>query len=340
MSSGGDLFAPVLDALTADPSTEFGTPGAQIEVLRTVDGRYSSVRRVSIRTPTRTTHAYIKVLKPRGPGQDELARIDRMLQREFTATAAVYNALQQDAGLGAARPLALLPQYRAMATEEVPGRPWGDVLVDASGATDELAAVAGRVGAWVRAYQKIGDGPGQVDLAERRAYLDERLMLLEGRVISQDERQAVLRRFDALARDIGSGAVRHVPIHADLTPMNIIVDAHGRVTVLDFTMAKSGTEHHDLSHVYFHLEMMGARHRARRPMFHALQQAMLAGYDPTLSAADPLFRMMLMQHGVCHVALLAERKVPVLDVAYRWFLRRRWDLCSAMPAPRAALRVA
>jgi hypothetical protein len=63
-------------------------------------------------------------------------------------------------------------------------------------------------------------------------------------------------------------------------------------------------------------------------MFEALQREMLAGYRPGLSAADPLFRLMLLQHAVCHVALLAERKVPLLDAAYRWFLRRRWQLCE------------
>jgi hypothetical protein len=43
-----------------------------------------------------------------------------------------------------------------------------------------------------------------------------------------------------------------------------------------------------------------------------------------LSADDPLFRLMLLQQGVCHIALMAERRVPVVDAAYRWFMRRRW----------------
>jgi hypothetical protein len=122
--------------------------------------------------------------------------------------------------------------------------------------------------------------------------------------------------------------------------MNLIVDDRGRITALDFTMAKTGTAHHDSSHVYFHLELMAARRRAQAPMFRALQTAMLQGYSPSLSAQDPLFRMMLLQHGVCHVALLAERRVPLVDLAYRWFLRRRWQLCDRMSAIEPALRVA
>jgi aminoglycoside/choline kinase family phosphotransferase len=131
-----------------------------------------------------------------------------------------------------------------------------------------------------------------------------------------------------------------VPIHADLGPMNVIVDARGRVTVLDFTMAKTGPRHHDLSHLYFHLELMAARHRSRQHVFRALQSAMLGGFDPAASAGEPQFRMMLMQHGVCHVALLAERRVPVVDLAYRWFLRRRWQTCERMADGQGELRVA
>ena len=340
MTQERDVFAPVLTALTADPSTEFGEPGARIEALRTIHGPFSSVQRVRIRTPSRTTHAYVKVLRPREPGGEELARIDRMLEREYGATRALYEALHQDAALGALRPIAILPEHRALVTEEVPGRPWGEVLAGVAALTEQQTDIARRVGAWVRIYQSIGGTAGVVEIAERRSYLDDRLRLIEGRVISPAERRAVLRQFDALAVQIGTSTVPAVAIHADLTPMNIIVGEDGRVTVLDFTMAKTSTAFHDLSHVFFHLEMMASRHRARRALFRALQRAMLNGYDTTLSAGHPLFRMMLMQQGVCHVALLAERRLPFVDVAYRWFLKRRWDVCHRMSADDPELRVA
>jgi serine/threonine protein kinase len=328
MSHAGDVFAPVLQALAADPTTEFGAPGARVEVLRQIDGPFSSVQRVRVLTPARTFHAYTKILKPRQPGTEELSRIDRFLKREFAATSALYNALQQDADIGAVRPIALLPEYRALATEEVPGRPFGEVLADVSQSHERLAAIARRVGAWVRAYQTVVEAGGRIELSERRQYLDDRLKLLEGRVLSPSDRRETLARFDDLCLEIGESAVPAVAIHADLTPMNIIVDRNGRVAVLDFTMAKTGTARHDLSHVYFHLELLAAKNPRRRASIEALQRVMLAGYHPELSSADPLFRLMLLQHSVCHVALLAERRLPVVDAAYRWFLRRRWQACT------------
>ena len=327
MSRAGDVFGPVLQALAADPTTEFGAPGARVEVLRQIDGPFSSVQRLRIHTPARTFHAYTKVLKPREPGVDELSRIDHFLKREFAATSAFYNALPQDAEIGAVRPIALLPEHHALATEEVPGRPFGELLSDLSQPQEWLEAVATRVGGWVRVYQSAIGADGQIDLDTRRAYVDERLKLLEGRVLSAADRRDTLARFDNLCREVGLPAVPAVAIHADLTPMNIVVDQNGRVAVLDFTMAKKGIEHHDLSHVYFHLQLLAARNPQRRASIAALQHAMLAGYRPGLSTADPLFRLMLLQHGVCHVALLAERRFPIVDAAYRWFLRRRWQAC-------------
>ena len=330
MSRDGGAFEPVLKALSADPTTEFGQPGAQVEMLNRIDGQFSTVQRVRIRTQDRTLNAYAKILKPYQDNADELARADRMLRREYNATSALYQALRQDTEIGAVRPLAFLPEHRALVTEEIPGRPFGELLADASQATDELLAVARRIGAWARIYQALGESSGTVALSERRSYLDDRLALLEGRVLSSAERRAVLAQFDALAAEIGTPDVPAVPIHADLTPMNIIVDDNGRIAVLDFTMAKTGTIHHDLSHVYFHLELIGARRRHKRELMRELQRAMLAGFSPALSAAEPLFKLMLMQHAVCHVALLAQRRVPVLDWLYRWYVGRRWRSCEPL----------
>jgi Ser/Thr protein kinase RdoA (MazF antagonist) len=342
MSRGRDPFEAVLKTLASDPVTEFGAAGARVEPLGVVDGPFSTVRRVIVRSPGRTTRAYLKILKPRGPGQDELASVSRMLTREYQATLALYETLRQDDEIGAVRPIACLPEHRALVTEEVPGRPLSHFLRQADTLTNELESVAARVGRWVRTYQMIGGRSERVALDERRSYLDHRLQLLVGRVLSAAERQASLARFDELACAIGP-SVPGTRIHADFSPTNIIVGPEGRVTVLDFTMAKTGTRHHDLSHAYFHLDLMSARHQQRAPIFRALQRSMLEGFDPALDARDALFRMMLMQHAVCHVALLAERRVPIVDVAYRWFLKRRWRTCEQIADSRErqpGLRVA
>lgn len=322
------LFPPVLAALAADPATDFGAPGATVDVVGRIDGPYSSVRRVRIRTAARTLHAYVKVMAPRRPGDDELARIERVLRREFKATSDFHRAFAGDDDIRTVRPIALLAEHHALVTEEVPGRPFGELLADPSRSAAPLTVVAARVGAWVRAYQSTVAASGEIALSERRAYLDQRLKLLEGRVLTSAEAAATLAEFDALSLELGVDSVPAVAIHADLTPMNIVVDPQGRVAVLDFTMAKIGTEHHDLSHLCFHLDMLAAKRRSRRAEIDAVTQAMLAGWHAELSVDDPLFRLMMLQHRVCHVAMLAERRFPVGDAAYRWYLKHRWQVCE------------
>src|SRR5687768_8935136 len=121
MSQGGDVLATVLDALKRDPSTEFGDRGASIEHLARVDGPFSTVHRVRIYTPTRSVTAYAKILKPYGNTPEELAMADRMLRREFKATQGLFEVLRQDSEIGAVRPIAFLPEHRAVVTEEFPG---------------------------------------------------------------------------------------------------------------------------------------------------------------------------------------------------------------------------
>lgn len=333
MSRAADVLQPVLATLAGDPASPFGVPGAGVEVLRRIDGPFSTVYRVRVDGPGAPRHVYIKIMNPRGEGEEERARVDRMLAREYRATRRLYDALRQDEAMGALRPLALLPDHRAIVTEEVPGRPFSDLLVEGRRGPEALAAVAAAVGRWIRIYQNLEPGtPGTaIELAEGRRYVDDRLRLLEGRVLAPGDRLAALARFDALSRGIGT-AVTAVSIHADLTPANVVVDDNGRMTVLDFTMAKTGTTLHDLTHFYFHLELMGARHRRRLAALRIVQAALLAGYAPTCNPHDPLFRLMMLQHGVCHVAQLAERRVPIVDRAYRWFLKQRWRFCERLAA--------
>ena len=325
-------FDPVIAELARNAERHFGFSPVHIAPLRRIDGRYSSVLNVRICARDRRSTAYIKVFRPRDGSPSELARVHRFLRREFRAASALHDAFADQDDVGALRPIACMPEHRAIVTEEVSGRPFGELLANPSSPAREIHDAARRIGRWVLAYQRAVPGHGDVLLAERRAYLDERLQMLESRILSPGERSDVLDRFDTLAAAIGWPSVPATAIHADLTPMNVLVGHDGRVTVLDFTMAKVGTALHDLAHMYFHVASFGARRRARRPLAAAVQTAILEGYDPTLSPDDPLFRLMLWQHAVCHIAMLTERRVPLGQTAYHWYLRRRWTQVSSLAA--------
>jgi hypothetical protein len=331
-------FEPVIADLTAGAAEYFGDPRATIEPVRRVDGPYSSVLRVRVSSREGTIYAYVKVLKPRDASAEALARVQRFLEREHRSTAAFHRHVQRGDEIGAVRPIACLPHHNAIVTEEVPGEPFGGLVERATAPSPALLAIAERVGRWVRLYQEASPTDALVVIAERRAYVDDRLRALTGSILSEDVRSAVLAEFDAIAGEIGQATVPAVAIHADLSPENVLVGADGRVTVLDFTMAKTGSRAHDLSHLYFHFALRAARRRGRADLYRGVQSRILSGYDPGLTAADPIFRLSLWQHAVCDVAILAERRVPVGAAAYRWFIRRRWRRCAEIAAGTMADR--
>jgi aminoglycoside phosphotransferase (APT) family kinase protein len=317
-------FAPVIAELARNAAAHFGADPVEIEPVRRIDGPYSSVLNVRVSGGNSRSGAYIKVYKPRSNSEADLARADRFLQREFRATSTLHAALAAQPEIGVLRPIACLPEHRAIVTAEVIGRPFGALLNEASASDARILEIGRRVGRWVHAYQEFAPADGRVELSERRAYIDERLHQLERRVIDSAARRQVLATVDALSSAIGSASVPAVAIHADLTPTNVLVGDDGRVTVLDFTMAKAGSAYHDLAHMYFHLGLFGQRGRGRAALARGVQRAVLEGYDALLSAEDPLFALMVWQHAVCHLAMLDERRLPLGGAAYRWLLRRRW----------------
>jgi Ser/Thr protein kinase RdoA (MazF antagonist) len=324
MFRGTAEFEPVIAELARNAAAHFGAETVEIEPVRRIDGPYSSVLNVRVSGRNSQSGAYIKVYKPRSNSEADLARADRFLQREFRATSALHAALAAQSELGALRPIACLPQHRAIVTAEVIGRPFGDLLTTASAPRERIVEVGRRVGRWIRAYQQIAPSDGRVELSERRAYIDERLRHLQAGVLDEAGRRHVLAHVDALSSAVGTPSVPAVAIHADLTPTNVLVGDDGRVTVLDFTMAKAGSVYHDLAHMYFHLGLFAQRKRSHAAVARDVQRALLDGYQPSLSPDEPLFALMMWQHAVCHLAMLAERRIPVGGAAYRWLLRRRW----------------
>jgi hypothetical protein len=344
MTLSTDGFAPLLTALAAGSQQYFGDTHAILEPVARLDRPFSNLLRLRVTAGGREWHAFLKVFKPQRFTPEELAKLRSYAECEFSATKSLYDAIDTRSGLTALRPVALFVEDMAIVTEEVAGTGFDRVLRDALWGRQTVApidVVAERIGAWVRTYQRVIEVEGELSLDERREYLDLRLRkLMDAEVLTATQRAMVLEYFDQIAAEIGSRPLHLVAIHADLCPTNILVGPDGGVTVLDFAMAKSGTRFHDLAHLYMHLKFMRWHPRLKPAIVNAAQEALLRGYDPAVSADDPMFRLMLLQHLVCHVAFLRERQTGALEPAYRWFLRRHWARCArvlGLPSRRVAV---
>lgn len=329
-----DGFERLLSALSGDSQQYFGDPHAVVEPVARLERPFSALLRLRVMAAGRESHAFLKVFRPRTSAPEEVAQLRRFVEREFRATRRLHDALAGLGGLTALRPVAVFPDDLAIVTEEVAGTTFDRLLRDALWGRRvpvPVDAVAERIGAWVRTYQRVIDADGLLSLDDRREYLDVRLRKLVGAgVLAECDRTDALRRFDELAPAVADPSQPLVAIHADLCPGNILVDANGAVTILDFAMAKAGPRFHDVSHLYMHLEFLRWRPRLKTGTVNEAQAALLRGYQDASAVSDPLFLLMLLQHVVCHVALLAERPSGPLDPAYRWFVRRRWAKCARM----------
>ena len=329
-----DDFGPVLAALSEGAQEYFGDARADVEPVARLERPFSALLRLRVKSAGRESHAFAKIFKPRFSTPEERAQLRRWVEREYRAAKKLHEALRPDAGLRAVRPVAVFPDHLAIVTEEVAGTTFERLLRDAVWGRRvpvPIDVVAGRIGAWIRTYQAVIEAEGSLDLRERRKYLEVRLEKLAAAGVLTDADVAMaLTRFDALASRVDQPVQPLVAIHADLNPGNILVTPDGGVTILDFAMAKAGSCVHDLSHLYMHLEFLRWRPRLKSSVVGDAQAALCRGYDAERRVDDPLFQLMLLQHLVCHVALLAERPSGPLDPAFRWFIRRRWAKCARM----------
>ena len=152
--------------------------------LRDSSGHFRTLLRLRVTAGGRESHAFLKVFKPQRSTPEELAKLRSYAEREFSATKSLYDAVDTRSGLTALRPVALFAEDMAIVTEEVAGTGFDRVLRDALWGRQTVApidAVAERIGAWVRTYQRVIEVEGEISLDERREDLDRAPAEADGR---------------------------------------------------------------------------------------------------------------------------------------------------------------
>ena len=324
----------VLETLRTQSRTVFGEDATGLQPVAIDDRPYSTVIRVRIVSDHASpSYAFVKIYKVRTVLPFETPRPPAdVVREEFAATSRLHDVLAGRRGLLSPRPLVTLPELGAIVTQELKGTPLTHVLhVRRGSRVPTLEAIATRIGAWLRAYQRSGVPAGTWSAVDARAYLDDRLRHL-ARALGEGARTRALAVFDRIAAELPAAPEPLVPIHADLCPGNIMVTPGGAVAVLDFATAQTGTRYHDVAHLYMHFEL--ARRRARRvgTALEPVQRTLLAAFDRADAIRHPLFRLMLLQHVVCHVTQLADHPGRGAGLALRALARWRWRACLSMPA--------
>jgi hypothetical protein len=336
-------FDSVFQRLRSESLRHFATARVTVAPRRLLVRPLSRVMEVDIDAEGRAIGAFVKILKPRADGVQELEATRRNIAREFEMTAKLHGRFASYAGLSTARPIACYPELLAMVTERVDGVSLQRALSRARGfrsaaVLEALACTMRRVGAWLRTFQSLDACDASISLDQLRTYLDKRLQpLADGGAIGADVRMRLLQYFDGLAGHVAGSDLQAVPVHGDFTPENVIIRDRD-VSVLDFTMAKPGAQYLDLSHMWMHVELLKAKPWFRHAAVDGLTTALLAGFDPSLTIERPLFQLLLLQHVVCHLRQLQHDRPALPTRLYAEFLRRRhlaWLMARAAAPTRA-----
>ncbi len=336
MSAAPQVFEPVLARLLMEATEHFGTPSAQLLPLAYEERPYSHLLRVRVShqgLEPRDSHLFIKIFKPK-PRDGGVEKMRLRVEQDFHTTRHIYESMSQCGELGAVRPVACYADHLAIVTEQAEGHTllahlkehaaWFPTSSTRNAITDTMMAV----GRWLRAFQSIDGGFGEVSIADLRSYVDLRLKRLveQAAVFTESDRQKILRHLDSLGREVPPTELREVIVHADLALGNILVSGR-RVVVLDFAMSNRGSYLHDVSRLFLQLDLLRAKPQFRSEVIRALQLALLRGLDPSLTPHRPLFRFLLMLHHINHLGTLSLRRERFPASVFSGHIRRahrRW----------------
>jgi hypothetical protein len=334
--SASRVFAPVLERIQANGHVLFGTAVVRIETDDEIVGSSGRVLPVRVRTDAATINLFLKRFLPAGDGTpEELSRLRRYLDSEVERAGLAAAGLDPTSALSVGRVVTCFPDLLALVTERAAGEGLDRVLMRIgpwrSGRAIDAALLAlGRVGEWIRRFQSLVPVRNPAFRKDYREYLDIRLRALAASPragFTDDHRRALLTVFDAHARQLAASDLALVAIHADLCPANILVRDTG-ITVVDFAMSSDGNKFVDLSHLAFHIKLIARRWRLSAAIVRTLENALIQGFDPALRTDVPLFKLMTLQHMVCHLAASSSR---LSGVVREWRFRRhvQWGLRMA-----------
>jgi hypothetical protein len=345
MPPAPQVFEPVLARLRADALGHFGTAKARLVPLDYEERPFSHLLRVGVcrnGTETPDLHVFVKLFKPK-PQDGGVEKMRVRVAHDFEVSRRIFESLDSPDGAGAVRPIACYIEHLAIVSEQAPGTTLMAHLhaharwFPTARAIDTVALTLSAVGRWLQAFQSIEPGTGLVDMPALRDYVDIRLQRLVDHGVSTGAfRERVLNHLDTLTARVPPSELADVIIHADLAMGNILVDGR-RVVVLDFAMVQRGSVLHDISRLYLQLDVLRAKPTFRPAVIRALQEALLKGYDLTLTPGRPLFRYLLMLHRINHLATLslARERLPAALMSGRVRrLHQRWieqELQSTSP---------
>ena len=291
--------------LQGDPLLPFtGGSDAVTRVLSVATRPFSYVARVESESAAATRRVIVKI--PRlAPGKTD-RRVPR-LKLEIAAAQALAFTLKGETELSVPDVVAFYPEIPALVWGEVGGNTLEAMAVRIARGVPNAAGLARLehafhgAGRWLRVPQDGTAVEGrEFSLSEMADYIDVRLRRISelGPHGLDVYWRARVKNVFTEARLTGA-ALRLTAVHGDFSMSNIMFDGT-RVVAIDFSRFGIGSTYYDVSRLYHQLGLL-----LHKPWFlpstvARLRRALLNGYDPSLRADEPMFRLFSIQHLLCH----------------------------------------
>jgi aminoglycoside phosphotransferase len=273
-------------------------------VLSVATRPFSYVARVERETAANRRRVVVKIPRLR-PG-----KIDRRvpaLKLEMAAAEALAFTLRGQTELSVPDVVAFYPDIPALVWDEVAGETLETLAartargVPANETMARLERAFHGAGRWLRALQDGSEvDAGEFSLTEMTEYIDVRLRRISElgpRGLDVYWRARVKRVFSE-ARLHGD-ALRLTSIHGDFSLSNVMFDGT-RVVAIDFSRFGIGSRYYDITRLYHQVGLL-----LHKPWFlpstvRRLRRALLNGFDPAMREDEPMFRLFVIQHLLCH----------------------------------------
>ncbi len=327
MADAGEAVMQRLQAEAAHLWPE--APPSTITLARKFSRPYSTVYRFLLGYDQSNANApppralYAKVFRPsRQNLQNQQKYLDR-LQTEFEVAKQLRASLHEQREAAIVRPVAYYPELLALVTEEAAGNGLAEIIIAACkrwslrNALNQAVLHCRRAGIALAAIQAATRASRRFNAEELLEYAQIRLQRLRDNdtvPFSSEDYKRIWNFLEHALAKIPRAQLGQCGCHGDYAPFNLLADKE-RVTVLDFSMFKTGSCYNDAT--YFHHRVEGYLHK---PIFsasaiRAVQSAFLEGYNQASNRArdpiekDLLFRVMWMKHVINNYSALMRNRV-------------------------------
>jgi phosphotransferase family enzyme len=277
---------------------------AVTRVLSVATRPFSYVARVESESAAATRRVIVKI--PRlMPGKTD-RRVPR-LKLEIAAAQALAHTLKDQAELSVPDVVAFYPEIPALVWGEVGGETLETMAARTARGIPSAAALARLeqacygAGRWLRVLQDGTAVEGrEFSLEEMADYIDVRLRRISElgpRGLDIYWRARVKRVFTSA--HLPDTALGLTAVHGDFSLSNIMFDGT-RIIALDFSRFGIGSRYYDVTRLYHQLGLLLHKPWYLPSTIARLRRALLNGYDPSLGADEPIFRLFQIQHLLCH----------------------------------------